>query len=99
MNNLRDATPEVVHARGEEDARAAYPGGATALRHPVPVEALHEAHGVRGDFGGLVAEFEERGEARDVVRGVDEREAQVEGLDELEVGVAEFEYVDLELIG
>ena len=41
------------------------------------------------------AEFEEGGEACDVVRGVDEWELQVERLDELEVGVSELEDVYL----
>lgn len=44
---------------------------------------------------GLGAKFEEGGKAGDVVRGVDEREAEVEGLRKLEEGVSEFEDVYL----
>lgn len=44
---------------------------------------------------GFFTEFEEGGEARDIVGGIDEREAEVEGLDELEVGMPELEYVHL----
>ncbi|TFY81129.1 hypothetical protein EWM64_g2884 [Hericium alpestre] len=47
------------------------------------------------DARRLRAELEQRGEARDVVRRVDEREAQVEGLHELQVGVSELEDVHL----
>jgi hypothetical protein len=44
---------------------------------------------------GLVAKFKERSKTGDVMGGVNKREAKVEGLDQLEVCVPEFEYVNL----
>ena len=43
------------------------------------------------------AEFKKGGEAGYIVRRVDERETEIEGLDQLEVGMTQFEYIYLEL--
>lgn len=63
MHDLLDGPPEVVHARGEQQARATDSGGPPAARHPVAVEALDEPDGVECDEGRLGAELEEGGEA------------------------------------
>lgn len=63
--------------------------------HPIATHAGDEAHGVLGDFLSLLAEFEQGGEAGDVKGGVDDGELEGEFLDELEVGGAEDEDVDL----
>jgi hypothetical protein len=65
------------------------------LYHPVPVESGDETGGVCGDLLCFVAEFEKGSVAVDEPGRVGERDAEVEGLDELEIGVTQFENVDL----
>lgn len=95
LDDLGDASTKVVHPRREEEARSADACGTSTDVHPVPPHARDEADGVLGDFLSLVAEFEEGGEAGDVKGGVDGGELEGELFDELEVGRAEDEDVDL----
>ena len=95
LDDLGDAAAEVVHPRGEEEARSTDSGGSSTDVHPVSGHSSDEASGVLCDLLRLVTELEEGGEAGDVEGRVDGRELESESFDELEVGRSEDEDVDL----
>ena len=96
MNDFFDGTSEIIHACSQEQTGAAYTGGAPALYHPVPVKSGDETCSVGSDFLCLVAKLEECGIAIDEPGRVGERDAEVEGLNELEIGMTKFENVNLD---
>jgi len=65
------------------------------LYHPIPVKPGDETRGVGSDLLRFVAELEECSVAVDEPGRVGERDAEVEGLDQLEIGMAEFENINL----
>ena len=65
------------------------------MYHPVPVKSGDKTCGVRSDLLSFVTELEKCSVAVDEPGRVGEGDAEVEGLDELEVGMAELENVDL----
>jgi hypothetical protein len=66
------------------------------LYHPVPVKSGDETCGVGSDLLCFIAKLEKCSVAVDEPGRVGERDAEVEGLDELEIGMAKFENVNLE---
>jgi hypothetical protein len=65
------------------------------LYHPVPVESGDETCSVSSNLLCFVAKLEKCSVAVDEPRRVGERDAEVEGLDELEICMAKFENVNL----
>lgn len=66
------------------------------MYHPVPVKSGNETCSVGSDLLCFIAELEERCVAINEPGWVGERDAEVESLDELEVGMAKFENIDLD---
>jgi hypothetical protein len=66
------------------------------LYHPVSVKSRDETCSVCSDLLCFIAELEKCSVAVDEPGRVGERDAEVEGLDELEIGMAKFENVNLD---
>ena len=66
------------------------------MYHPVPVKSGDETCSVGGNLLRFVAKFEKCSVAVNEPRRVGERDTEVEGLDELEICMAEFENVNLD---
>jgi len=66
------------------------------LYHPVPVKSGYKTGGVCGDLLCFIAKLEERSVPVNEPGGVGERDAEVESLDELEIGMAQFEDINLD---
>jgi len=66
------------------------------LYHPVPVKSGDKACSVGSNLLGFIAKLEKCSVAVDEPGRVGKRDAEVEGLDELEICMAEFENVNLD---
>jgi hypothetical protein len=95
LYDLLYTSSKIIHSCGKKEGGTADTCGTSAFGHPVSVETLYEAYGVMCYYVCFVAELEQGGKARNVVRGVDEREPKVESSYELEIRVPEFEDVYL----
>ena len=66
------------------------------MYHPVPVKSGNETCCVGSNLLGFVAELEKCSVAVNEPGRIGERDAEVEGLDELEIGMTKFENVNLD---
>ena len=66
------------------------------MYHPVPVKSGDQTCSICGDLLRFVTKLEKCSVAIDEPGRVGERDAEVEGLDELEVGMAKFENINLD---
>lgn len=66
------------------------------MYHPVPVKSGDETCSVGSDLLCFITELEQCSVAVDEPGGVGERDAEVESLDELEIGMAKFENINLD---
>ena len=65
------------------------------MNHPIPVKSGDETCSIGSDLLCFISELEECSVAVDEPGRVGERNAEVEGLDQLEIGMAKFENINL----